>query len=201
MYRLAADVFNDTAMILDCLSPAFPKPLRVIVLSFSSVLRSLCGVCAGSAKASLSAHFARMGNLGEVNAVSLLHVHSVGIRVYKNFLLRMECGVCVHGVDESYIGHSKDLVGSGGSIFRNDTRLTICFQKDSSQETVISLLGMLVRSKVMISHYNSILKRSTRAACISMWELSYPAASNMLEIVSPAASLPDALLLISALST
>ncbi|KAI8934220.1 hypothetical protein NX059_008967 [Plenodomus lindquistii] len=71
MYRLAADVFNDTAMILDCLSPAFPKPIRVVVLSFSSVLRSLCGVCAGSAKASLSAHFARKGNLGEVNAVCI----------------------------------------------------------------------------------------------------------------------------------
>lgn len=70
MYRLAADVLNDTAMILDCLSPAFPKPFRVLLLSFSSVLRSLCGVCAGSAKASLSAHFAKKGNLGELNAVS-----------------------------------------------------------------------------------------------------------------------------------
>lgn len=70
MYRLAADVLNDTAMILDCLSPAFPKPARVLLLSFSSVLRSLCGVCAGSAKASLSAHFAKKGNLGELNAVS-----------------------------------------------------------------------------------------------------------------------------------
>jgi hypothetical protein len=71
MYRLAADILNDTAMVIDCLSPAFPKPLRVVVLSFSSVLRALCGVCAGSAKASLSAHFARKGNLGEVNAVSV----------------------------------------------------------------------------------------------------------------------------------
>jgi hypothetical protein len=70
MYRLAADVLNDTAMILDCLSPAFPKPVRVVILSFSSVLRSMCGVCAGSAKASLSAHFAKRGNLGELNAVS-----------------------------------------------------------------------------------------------------------------------------------
>ncbi|KAF2635118.1 DUF647-domain-containing protein [Massarina eburnea CBS 473.64] len=70
MYRLAADVFNDTAMVLDCLSPVFPKVARVMVLSFSSVLRSLCGVCAGSAKASLSAHFAKRGNLGELNAVS-----------------------------------------------------------------------------------------------------------------------------------
>ena len=69
MYRLAADVFNDTAMVLDCLSPAFPKTTRVLILSFSSVLRSLCGVCAGSSKASLSAHFAKRGNLGELNAV------------------------------------------------------------------------------------------------------------------------------------
>lgn len=71
MYRLAADIFNDTAMVLDCLSPGFPKPLRVVVLSGASCLRALCGVCAGSAKASLSAHFAKAGNLGEVNAVSL----------------------------------------------------------------------------------------------------------------------------------
>ena len=72
MYRLAADVFNDTAMIFDCLSPALPKALRVILLSFSSVLRALCGVAAGSSKASLSAHFAKWGNLGELNAVSPL---------------------------------------------------------------------------------------------------------------------------------
>jgi hypothetical protein len=71
MYRLAADVFNDAAMILDCLSPAFPKVARVFLLSGSSVLRALCGVAAGSSKASLSAHFAKHGNLGEVNAVRL----------------------------------------------------------------------------------------------------------------------------------
>lgn len=89
MYRLLADVLNDIGFALDCLSPAFPKPTRVLILSFSSVLRALCGVAAGSAKASLSAHFARWGNLGELNA------------------------------------------------------------KDSSQETVISLMGMLVGSLVV----------------------------------------------------
>ncbi|TKA67954.1 hypothetical protein B0A49_07548 [Cryomyces minteri] len=89
MYRLAADVFNDTAMILDCLSPAFPKLVRVLILSSSSVLRALCGVAAGSSKASLSAHFAKWGSLGELNA------------------------------------------------------------KDSSQETVISLMGMLAGSLVV----------------------------------------------------
>jgi hypothetical protein len=69
MYRLAADVFNDAAMILDCLSPAFPKSFRVMLLSLSSILRALCGVAAGSSKASLSAHFATQGNLAELNAV------------------------------------------------------------------------------------------------------------------------------------
>ena len=72
MYRLAADILNDAAIILDCLSPVFPKLARVFILSMSSALRALCGVAAGSSKASLSAHFARWGNLGELNAVSLI---------------------------------------------------------------------------------------------------------------------------------
>ncbi|CAG7926571.1 unnamed protein product [Penicillium olsonii] len=89
-YRLAADVFNDIAMILDCLSPGVPAgAMRVTVLSTAGVLRALCGVAGGSSKASLSAHFAKWGNLAELNA------------------------------------------------------------KDSSQETVISLFGMLVGSVVV----------------------------------------------------
>ncbi|KAL8829544.1 MAG: hypothetical protein Q9170_006121 [Blastenia crenularia] len=77
MYRLAADVFNDAAMILDCLSPALPRGPRVLLLSSSSVLRALCGVAAGSSKASLSAHFAKWGNLGELNAVGSVVVSYV----------------------------------------------------------------------------------------------------------------------------
>src|SRR6266536_6574918 len=72
MYRLTADVFNDAAMLLDCLTPALPQTPRVVLLSLSSVLRALCGVAAGSSKASLSAHFATQGNLGELNAVGLI---------------------------------------------------------------------------------------------------------------------------------
>jgi hypothetical protein len=73
MYRLAADIFNDLAMVLDCLSPMIPAGVsRVTVLSAAGVLRALCGVAGGSSKASLSAHFAKWGNLAEVNAVSRL---------------------------------------------------------------------------------------------------------------------------------
>ena len=114
MYRLAADIFNDTAMVLDCLSPALPKIPRVALLSFSSVLRALCGVAAGSSKASLSAHFAKRGNLAELNAVSL-------------YLPR----VCWQP-----------------SLCWSSKRVALTSkQKDSSQETVISLMGMLVRTR------------------------------------------------------
>ncbi|KAI5784704.1 vitamin B6 photo-protection and homoeostasis-domain-containing protein [Geopyxis carbonaria] len=88
-YRFLADIFNDSAMVLDCLSPAFPRMVRVSLLCLSGSLRALCGVAGGASKASLSVHFAKMGNVGELNA------------------------------------------------------------KDSSQETVISLLGMLAGSVVV----------------------------------------------------
>lgn len=69
-FRLAADVFNDVAMVLDTLSPFVPAGAsRVSVLSSAGVLRALCGVAGGSSKASLSAHFAKWDNLAEVNAV------------------------------------------------------------------------------------------------------------------------------------
>ncbi|KAL9621063.1 MAG: hypothetical protein Q9160_004448 [Pyrenula sp. 1 TL-2023] len=68
MWRLAADFLNDTAMLLDASSPMFPKPVRAPLLGLSSVGRALCGVAAGSSKATLSAHFARWDNIGELNA-------------------------------------------------------------------------------------------------------------------------------------
>jgi hypothetical protein len=67
-YRFLADLFNDSALILDLLTPVLPFFPKVCVLITSSVLRSLCGVSAGASKASLSAHFAKMGNLAELNA-------------------------------------------------------------------------------------------------------------------------------------
>lgn len=63
-------MFNDLGMVLNCLSPMVPAGgARVGVLSVAGVLQALCGVAGGSSKASLSAHFARGGNLAEVNAV------------------------------------------------------------------------------------------------------------------------------------
>lgn len=55
-------------MILDCLSPAFPGPVKIVLLCLSGSLRAACGVAGGGSKASLSVHFARAGNVGELNA-------------------------------------------------------------------------------------------------------------------------------------
>lgn len=76
-WRLAADFFNDSGMILETLTPMIPTSYsggwyaRICLLSGASVLRALCGVAAGSSKATLSQHFAveeNGGNVGELNA-------------------------------------------------------------------------------------------------------------------------------------
>lgn len=67
-YRLLADIVNDCAFVMDCLSPSLPKPVRIPLLCAASMCRAICGVAAGSSKAILSAHFARSNNIGELNA-------------------------------------------------------------------------------------------------------------------------------------
>ncbi|OTB01006.1 hypothetical protein M426DRAFT_64796 [Hypoxylon sp. CI-4A] len=88
-YRFFADIVNDAALALDILSPTLHPYLKALALCTAGVLRAICGVSGGAAKAELSAHFARDNNLAELNA------------------------------------------------------------KDSSQETLISLLGMLVGSVLL----------------------------------------------------
>lgn len=67
-YRFLADIFNDAAQFLDLLLPALPLLPKVSVMISASILRSLCGVAANASKATLSAHFAKSGNLAELNA-------------------------------------------------------------------------------------------------------------------------------------
>ncbi|CAK7204327.1 hypothetical protein SEUCBS139899_007082 [Sporothrix eucalyptigena] len=67
-YRFMADLFNDSALLLDLLTPVLPFFPKVCVMVVSSILRSLCGIAANASKASLSAHFAKTGNLAELNA-------------------------------------------------------------------------------------------------------------------------------------
>lgn len=144
MYRLAADVFNDTAMIFDCLSPALPKALRVILLSFSSVLRALCGVAAGSSKASLSAHFAKWGNLGELNAVSPPFSFRGGVASHQRGGKTISCVY-----NPRFRAALPTTYGVACRAQQPEPSLTVK-QKDSSQETIISLMGY-VHSDVIAS--------------------------------------------------
>jgi len=67
-YRFFADIVNDIAFVLDCMSPGMPIMGRVLTLCVSNAFRAMCGVAGGSSKAILSAHFAKAGNIGELNA-------------------------------------------------------------------------------------------------------------------------------------
>lgn len=67
-YRFLADILNDSAQMLDLLTPALPYFPKLTVLTSAAILRALCGVAANASKASLSAHFALRGNLAELNA-------------------------------------------------------------------------------------------------------------------------------------
>lgn len=61
------------------------------VLSTAGVMRALCGVAGASSKASLSAHFARWGDLGEVNAVSLLPVLLANFSIRYIYIVLSSC--------------------------------------------------------------------------------------------------------------
>ncbi|KAI1471278.1 vitamin B6 photo-protection and homoeostasis-domain-containing protein [Daldinia caldariorum] len=67
-YRFLADIVNDSALFLSILSPVLPPYPKTFALCAAGALRALCGVSGGAAKASLSAHFAKNGNLAELNA-------------------------------------------------------------------------------------------------------------------------------------
>ncbi|OAP60967.1 hypothetical protein AYL99_05969 [Fonsecaea erecta] len=67
-YRFFADIVNDIAFVLDCLSPGLPLLGRIWTLCISNACRAVCGVSGGSSKAILSSHFAKEGNIGELNA-------------------------------------------------------------------------------------------------------------------------------------
>lgn len=67
-YRFFADIVNDTAFVLDVLSPSLPEWGRVPTLCAASCCRAVCGVSGGASKAVLSGHFSKGGNVGELAA-------------------------------------------------------------------------------------------------------------------------------------
>lgn len=67
-WRLFADVINDVGLTLELVSPLFPREYFFLFLVGGCLCRSLCGVAAGSTRAALMQHFARVGNMADLAA-------------------------------------------------------------------------------------------------------------------------------------
>ncbi|KAI8803023.1 vitamin B6 photo-protection and homoeostasis-domain-containing protein [Cladochytrium replicatum] len=67
-FRFLADILNDAAVLLDVISPIVIPSFQLHVACIATLCRALCGVCAGSTKAGLSMHFARNGQVADLNA-------------------------------------------------------------------------------------------------------------------------------------
>eukprot|EP01133_Synstelium_polycarpum_P015948 gene15948-18962_t len=66
-WRFGADLLNDVGMTLEMLSPI--NPHLFLPLSCAGIIaKSICGVAGGCTKASLTQHFAKRDNLGDVSA-------------------------------------------------------------------------------------------------------------------------------------
>ena len=68
-FRLLADVLNDVGLTLDMIAPHVPDPTgRLIVLSLSTIGKTMCGVSAGATKGRITQHFSRQGNMADLSA-------------------------------------------------------------------------------------------------------------------------------------
>ena len=71
-WRLFADIINDVGLTLNMVTPLIDKEDRPHlffgVMAVASVCTAMCGVAAGSTKASITAHMAMNGNTADVSA-------------------------------------------------------------------------------------------------------------------------------------
>lgn len=66
-WRLAADLINDVGMLLDLLSPLFPRAFLPI-LCLGSISRAITGTASGATRAALTQHFALRQNAADLSA-------------------------------------------------------------------------------------------------------------------------------------
>lgn len=67
-FRLFADVINDVGLTLDMAAPLFPSAQILLVSCVATICKVMCGMAAGATKASITAHFAKRGNMADLNA-------------------------------------------------------------------------------------------------------------------------------------
>lgn len=68
-WRLFADVSNDIGLTLELLAPLVPFEAGFTAfILLGTICKSLCGVAAGATRSSITAHFAKDGNIADVSA-------------------------------------------------------------------------------------------------------------------------------------
>ncbi|KAL8775437.1 MAG: hypothetical protein Q9194_003763 [Teloschistes cf. exilis] len=174
MYRLAADIFNDAAMLLDCLSPALPRGPRTLLLSTSSVLRALCGVTAGSSKASLSAHFAKWGNLGELNAAG-----SVLVSYVSSPMTTWSCLILLLSI---HLAMNRAAVRAVSMHTLNRQRANIVFSTFLDQGTVLSPKEVSLQERIF--EWGGVL-RWRRSSPLASAKIGHPL-KDLLASLAPA---------------
>ncbi|KIV88416.1 hypothetical protein PV10_08102 [Exophiala mesophila] len=175
-YRFFADIVNDTALLLDCISPSMPTAARAMTLGVSNACRALCGVAGGSSKAILSTHFAKSGNIGELNAkdgsqetvISLLGMWFGGI-VVSNVHGTFETWCCLLTLLGSHLWCNWQAVNSVRLMTLNLERASILFEgigRDQIRDPVEvgASEGVMTRYKSLNSNYAGGLRRLTIGA-------------------------------------
>lgn len=66
-WRLFADLINDLGLFLEMVAPLYPEKF-LILLSFGSVCKALCGVSAGATRTCITSHLAKKNNMADVGA-------------------------------------------------------------------------------------------------------------------------------------
>jgi Vitamin B6 photo-protection and homoeostasis len=95
-FRLFADLINDVGLTLDMMAPLVPPSWLLMLMSASTLSKTMCGMSAGATKSSITCHLALEGNMADLNAkegtqetlVSLLGM-ILGIQLAK-FLERLQ---------------------------------------------------------------------------------------------------------------
>ena len=67
-FRLFADVINDIGLTLDMLAPHMRGNRRLLMSSFATLCKIMCGISAGATKSSITQHFSLRGNMADLNA-------------------------------------------------------------------------------------------------------------------------------------
>eukprot|EP00250_Pteridium_aquilinum_P033736 c6181_g1_i1 orf=650-1951(-) len=143
-WRLAADFMNDLGMLMDLISPLFPK-LFTVILCVGSLARSVTGVASGATRAALTQHFALQQNAADISAKE-------GSQETAATLSGMLLGMLLAKITSGYMGAVWIcfLALTGFHMFANYKAVRcLCLTSLNKERTKIALQTYLTTGKVL----------------------------------------------------